>query len=126
MDWRFYPSFTEDEFRCKHSKLIDMDVGFMRRLQNLRMAYGRPMKITSGYRDKSHPIEAKKETPGAHSTGHACDVAVRGYDALRLVQLAIVHGFTGIGVQQKGDVRFIHLDDLKDSDGFTRPTIWSY
>ena len=126
MDWRFYPSFTEDEFRCKHSKLIDMDVGFMRRLQNLRMAYGRPMKITSGYRDKSHPIEAKKSEPGAHSTGHACDVAVRGYDALRLVQLAIVHGFTGIGVQQKGDVRFIHLDDLKDSDGFTRPTIWSY
>ena len=98
----------------------------MRRLQNLRMAYGRPMKITSGYRDKSHPIEAKKSEPGAHSTGHACDVAVRGYDALRLVQLAIVHGFTGIGVQQKGDVRFIHLDDLKDSDGFTRPTIWSY
>lgn len=103
-----------------------MNADFMRRLQNLRMAYGKPMKITSGYRDKSHPIEAKKNEPGAHYTGHACDIAVRGADALRLVQLAIVHGFTGIGVQQKGDVRFIHIDDLTVADKFPRPNIWSY
>jgi hypothetical protein len=31
--------------------------------------------------------------------------------------------FTGIGIQQKGGARFIHLDDLT---GVGRPTVWSY
>jgi hypothetical protein len=35
---------------------------------------------------------------------------------------------TGIGVAQRGphDKRFIHLDDLKNSEQNPRPWIWSY
>ena len=102
-----------------------MQAGFMDRLQRLRTMYGKPMRVTSGYRDPSHPIEIKKSRPGAHSSGRAVDIAVRGEDALRLIQLAIQCGFTGIGVQQKGEGRFIHLDDLSGPD-WPRPTIWSY
>jgi hypothetical protein len=32
-------------------------------------------------------------------------------------------GFTGIGVQQKGSRRFIHLDVLQNPP---RPNVWSY
>ena len=32
----------------------------------------------------------------------------------------------GIGVNQKGASRFIHLDDLDQSDSHTRPWVWSY
>ena len=59
------------------------------------------------------------------STGRAADVAVHGVDALRLLQLALQCGFTGIGVQQKGGGRFIHLDDI--SNGYLpRPALWTY
>ncbi|MDP2715526.1 D-Ala-D-Ala carboxypeptidase family metallohydrolase [Rheinheimera sp.] len=124
MDWSYYPNFTESEFACKHTGECKMQPAFMERLQTLRIAYGKPMQISSGYRSPSHPIEAIKTKPGVHSSGRACDVVVRGADALKLIELAIKHGFTGIGVNQKGASRFIHLDDLTNAD--SRPTIWSY
>ena len=126
MNWSNYPSFTVGEFRCKHTGQIRMNAGFMDRLQALRTEYGKAMVISSGYRDPAHPIEARKSEPGAHSTGHACDVLVRGGDALRLIGLALKHGFTGIGVKQSGGSRFIHLDDLQHEPNRPRPWVWSY
>lgn len=126
LEWHRYPNFQPQEFRCKHTGRLRMDAGFMDRLQGLRRAYGRPMLITSGYRDHSHPVEAGKSAPGPHALGRACDVAVSGADALTLITLAVRHGFTGIGVQQKGSSRFIHLDDLEAAAQRPRPTIWSY
>lgn len=126
MNWSNYPNFSAGEFRCKHTGQLRMDAGFMDRLQALRTDYGKPMVISSGYRDKAHPIEARKSEPGAHSTGHACDVTVRGGDALRLIGLALKNGFTGIGVKQSGDSRFIHFDDLHHEPNRPRPWVWSY
>jgi len=109
-----------------------MDTATMDRLQRVRSAYGRGMTISSGYRDVTHPIEATKiakfGNAGAHSTGRAVDIAVRGGDAVRLLQLALAEGFTGIGIQQKGEGRFLHLDDIQPEDEFhvPRPWIWSY
>lgn len=122
MDWSEFPNFTQAEFMCRHTGKCEMSPEFMCRLQHLRQVYGKPMRITSGYRDRTHPIEAAKSAPGEHSTGHAADVAVQGADALRLVQLALGLGFTRIGVQQKGGGRFIHLGDSTDLPS----TIWSY
>ncbi|KZX61306.1 peptidase M15A [Alcanivorax sp. HI0033] len=98
----------------------------MEKLQALRTEYGKPMTVTSGYRHPTHPIEARKASPGAHASGRAADIAVQGGDALKLIELALKHGFTGIGVNQKGDGRFIHLDDLKHEPGRPRPWVWSY
>lgn len=83
------------------------------------------MIINSGYRSQRHSIEAAKSSPGSHTTGRACDVRVFGADAYNLVRLAAKHGFSRIGVSQKGAIssRFIHLDDNPD---FPNPTIWSY
>ena len=103
-----------------------MQPEFMDKLQKLREAYGKPMRITSGYRHKTHPIEAKKSKIGAHATGQAADIGVDRADAYELLKLALEIGFTGIGVQQKGGGRFIHLDTLEASADFIRPTIWSY
>jgi len=103
-----------------------MNPEFIDKLNDLRLAFGKPMKITSGFRDVTHPIEAKKNTPGAHTTGQAADIAVSREDAFDLLSLALTKGFTGIGIQQKGSGRFIHLDTLKNSPERPRPTIWSY
>lgn len=123
MDWTKYPNFSESEFRCRHCGKVEMSPYFMARLQQLRNAYGKPMIITSGYRCPDHPVEAKKSTPGVHTMGMAADIAVSGSDAYELLNLAFGHGFTGIGVNQKGDGRFIHLDTWREPP---RPNVWSY
>lgn len=126
IDWSKYPNFTPSEFRCKHTGQIHVDAAFMGRLQRLRDEFGKPMIINSGYRHSSHPEEAGKTEPGAHTSGRACDIRVQGSDALRLITLAVKHGFTGIGVNQKGPARFIHLDDLEHQPNRPRPWVWSY
>jgi zinc D-Ala-D-Ala carboxypeptidase len=126
MDWSKYPNFTEEEFRCKQTGRINMQESFMDRLQALRTAYGKPMIITSGFRHISHSAERQKARPGAHVYGHAADIAVSHADAYELIAMAIKHGFTGIGVQQKGNGRFIHLDDMPADVARPRPTVWSY
>lgn len=126
IDWNNYPNFSKREFDCKQTGENAMHPEFMARLQQLRSEFNAPMIISSGYRSPRHSVEARKARPGAHAEGRACDVAVTGYAALRLVELAIAHGFTGIGINQKGAGRFIHLDDISGNPRFPRPTIWSY
>lgn len=123
MDWSKYPNFSKHEFACRHTGRCEMHPDHMARLQALRLEFGRPMPVSSGYRDPSHPIEAGKQRPGEHTTGRATDIRVEGAEALALVFLAVKHGFTRVGVQQKGPGRFIHLGDSPD---FPSPAIWSY
>jgi len=126
MDWNTSTYFSQHEFKCSHTGQCDMNPEFIDKLNDLRLAFGKPMTITSGYRHVSHPIERKKQTPGAHTTGQAADIAVSREDAFHLLSLALSKGFTGIGIQQKGSGRFIHLDTLENSPERPRPTIWSY
>tara|TARA_R110001583_G_scaffold25218_6_gene91455 strand:+ start:4157 stop:4540 length:384 start_codon:yes stop_codon:yes gene_type:complete len=127
MNWQNYPNFSEAEFRCKHTGKLAMDEGFMGRLQALRTDYGKPLPISSGYRHETHPIEAAKEGgPGPHTTGRACDIKIMGGNALTLIALAVKHGFTGVGVRQKGSKRFLHIDDLPHEFKRPRPWVWSY
>lgn len=126
MNWDKYKNFSADEFKCSHCGANEMKEEFMDRLQALRTAYNKPMKITSGYRCSKHPIETAKDKPGAHASGMAADVGIQGAEAHRLLQLALELGFTGIGVQQKGSGRFLHLDIIKNDPDAPRPTVWSY
>lgn len=121
-DWDRWPNFTQSEMACKHTGKDGMRPETMDRLQAVRIAYGKPMPVTSGYRDATHPIEARKAAPGAHASGQAVDIAVGpGQDVYELVQLAMAHGFRGIGISQRGgQARFVHLDDLP------RFAMWSY
>lgn len=126
MSWSS-PYFTKDEMKCQCGCRQDgMSDTFMDRLTSLRADWGRPMVVNSAYRCPNHPIEARKAKPGAHASGRAVDIAIQGEDARELLKMALEHGFTGIGVQQKGSSRFLHFDDLLAEDGFSRPTIWSY
>jgi zinc D-Ala-D-Ala carboxypeptidase len=119
--------FSDKEMACQHCGALKTDPDFMDALDSLREAYGKPLIVTSGYRCPEHPIEAKKARAGAHTTGKAVDLAVDRGDAYELLKLAIATGkFTGIGIQQKGSGRFIHLDICEEPEMSPRPTIWSY
>ena len=125
--WHLYPNFSKEEFDCKHTGKNEMKHSFMAKLQALRTAYDRPLRVTSGFRDYTHPVEAKKpKKNGAHPTGLACDIAIDRKEAYKVLKIALELGFTGIGFQQKGSGRFIHLDTIEDNGLQPRPSIWSY
>ena len=124
MDWAKYPNFSRAKLACSHCGAEGIRPELMDKVQALRVAYGKPMPETSGYRCPQHPAEAKKTVPGAHQLGLAIDIGVQGKDAYDLVKLATNMGFTGIGVQQKDTGRFIHLDVVNAE--LPRPMIWSY
>ena len=110
--------FTLEEFACKHTGKNNINESFVRRLDELRAACGFPFVITSGYRDPSHPAEARKSKGGVHTQGIAADIAVsNGVERATIIRNAIELGFNGIGVA-KG---FIHVDarDLPQ-------VVWTY
>lgn len=123
-----WPNFSESEMKCRETGECRMIPSFMDRLQRLRVEFNKPMAITSGYRSRHHSIELKKSRPGTHAMGCAVDIECVGTDALRLVELALKHGFTGVGVKQHSDInkRFIHLDDAPNATHRPRPWLWSY
>jgi uncharacterized protein YcbK (DUF882 family) len=114
--------FKPQEFACKHCGENKMDSDFTLWLDSVRHEFGRPMIVTSGYRCPEHNQKVSSTGPnGPHTTGKAVDIGVSGKDAYDLVLLAMQMGVKGIGINQKGASRFIHLD-------MSRPTnmIWSY
>lgn len=127
-----YRNFTRSEFACKCGQCAsngsEVSDDLLDALQALRTMCDFPFAITSGYRCPSHPIEKKKIKAGTHAMGLAVDIAASHGEALHLLKLALASGlFTGVGVQQKGSGRFIHLDVADDDEvDVPRPSIWSY
>jgi uncharacterized protein YcbK (DUF882 family) len=123
--WRWH-HFSHKEMACKGTGECRMSPEFMDTLEVIREEYGKPLTVTSGYRSPKYntQVSTTGET-GPHVQGQAVDIQIRGSDAFKLIQIALSHGITGLGVSQKGLSRFIHLDCLKPPD-FPRPTCWSY
>ena len=111
--------FNESEF----SNFEMMDEKLLTMLDDLREAYGYPIKLTSTYRSPDHPIEAKKKAPGEHAYGAAVDIACVGGEAtFKLVKAAIEVGFTRIGVSRKNN--FVHVGiGYPDAPPIT---LWTY
>lgn len=119
--------FSISEFACRHCNENHIDLGFVRELDELRHRYGKPLMVSSGYRCPVHNAKVSSTgRTGPHTTGKAADLLVDRRDAFQLLRLAMGMGFTGIGIQQKGGGRFIHLDILPNAPGQPRPTLWSY
>lgn len=125
-DWSKYaPYFKESEFKCKHTGKCLMQSDFMDLLLKLRTKYGKPIAISSGYRDWTHPEEIKKgHKNGEHTKGACADIAISHQDAFEILKLALELGFTRIGVNQKGNGRFLHIGI--GGDGLPNNLIWSY
>ncbi len=127
-EWGLYPNFKKSEFVCHHTGLCLMTHKFMSLLQKVRVQYGKPMIISSGYRDISHPVERDKREPGEHTMGLAADILIYGTDAMNLAHDAILMGIMRVGVAQKGDIckRFLHLGIGNQVDPRFPVSMWSY
>ena len=118
--------FKPKELKCKATGEEGFDKDFLETLNAIRHECGFSFALSSAYRSPQHPIEARKEVLGAHTTGKAVDILASGEKALEIIRMAQKHGIQRIGIQQKGSGRFIHLDACTEEDGFPCPAIWSY
>jgi len=126
-----WPYFSLEELKCHcgecKSTGAEMDNQFMQMLVLIRQKTRIILPVASAYRC---PAYNNKISPsgfhGAHTTGKAIDLNIRGGDALSVLKEALLLNITGVGVQQKGETRFIHLDSCTPKDGLPRPMIWSY
>ena len=121
--------FSEHELKCSCGcNRSDMDEEFLELLEDLRVWYGKPMILSSGFRCPAYNNHVSGTGySGPHTTGQAVDVLIHGVDVLCFLKGALKLGFSGIGVNQKGRLggRFIHLDNLSEPD-FPRPRLWTY
>lgn len=128
MNWNDYNDFDKWEFDCKHTGKNKMRPEFISVLQQIRTTYGKVMRINSGYRDFTHPIERGKlnrgKEVGAHAYGVAADIAVSGEDAMELFVIAFSYGIRRIGVYQRGQERFLHMDIGDRELGFPK-ALWT-
>ena len=124
LNWSDYPNFGPAEFSCSHCGELKIDESFLAILQEIRNQIAKPLRITSGYRCPIHNQNVSSTgADGPHTTGRAADIGIQGSDAWALLRIAASFPeIRGIGVNQKGRARFIHLDTLPHN----RPTVWSY
>jgi len=110
--------FKLSDFDCKETGNNEMSEDFLIKLDELRHKCGFPFIITSGYRDPTHSIEARKAKAGTHARGIASDIRINnGKEAYDIIKNAQSMGFNGIGVAKS----FIHVDIRKGM-----PVLWSY
>ena len=130
--WDTIEYFTKEEMACNcgHKDCPRHGMAFMqmKRLDQLRRAYGGPLAVSSGFRCRNHSRERHKNFPGSHVEGKATDIPIFGSNARTLIGLAIKCGFGGIGVYQSGDIssRFVHVDTVSPTSYRSRPWIWTY
>lgn len=61
-----------------HKGQEGIDPGFAGILKETSSFLGQPLKILSGHRDSSHPVEAAKASPGEHAHKDAVDIDMTG------------------------------------------------
>lgn len=126
---KMYKYFKDTELKCKcgtcGSTGGEMDLEFMRKLDSIREKCGFPLVVTSAYRCPKHnELTSSTGLSGPHTTGRAIDIAVDRGKAYTFLFWSLTMGMKGVGLSQKGENRFIHVDDLDDRQ--PRPTIWTY
>jgi zinc D-Ala-D-Ala carboxypeptidase len=114
--------FSLDEFSSPDlpNSGVNMDSGFLQKLDNARQIAGIPFKINSGYRTIEHNTKVAGKPNSSHLVGKAADISVTGStDRWVIIDSLIKAGFNRIGIAKT----FIHVD----SDENKSPNvIWTY
>lgn len=111
--------FTFAELACKASGKVQLAPGFGEKLIDLRIAYGRPMVVTSCCRSHAHNKNVNGNERSLHvydkpfwPTGGTCAIDIAITDPSRRADLAVLALNMGwwVGFNEK----FLHLDRRVD------------
>lgn len=122
--WKYFDPSIDTKLRCSCGcGRMEMNDTFMKKLDSVRERAGFGFRVTSGYRCPTYNSKVSSTGErGPHTTGRAVDIAAASSTMrLAIIEAAQKEGFRRFGVAKT----FIHLDDLKESDGFPEG-IWSY
>lgn len=128
INWDDYPNFSRIELQCSHTSNCEIHPAILELLQSMRDEYGKPIFVSSGYRDPSHPVESIKDKPGEHTYGLAVDLICYGHQTLEYLKMAQDRGVTRLGVFQRGRAsgRFIHLGLGDKLSNQFQTAVWTY
>lgn len=99
-------NFMLSEFACKDgSKTIIINPLLIEKIQKVREITGRPIVVTSAYRNPVHNKNVGGNPKSLHMEGLALDV-IPNIDKDKFADICKSVGFTGIGVYGT----FVHLD----------------
>ena len=120
---QFFNYDTDKMLACSCCGVKGMKPSFLMRLDQIRKDVDEPLIITSGYRCSKHNRAVSSTGDnGPHTTGEAVDIKADSRLRFKIIQSAIKHGFTRIGVAKT----FIHIDSLGELEGFPSQRVWSY
>lgn len=111
-----WPNFRPAEFACRGEPGrggLRVAVALLDKLQALRIAMGRPMVVTSGYRSAGYNATLPGAAPNStHVQGLAADISMGNFpaDELLFYKQAKLIGFTGFGFYPEHRNIFMHLD----------------
>lgn len=110
--WR-WPNFSPHELSCRCPNDFGYckgeyfhDDDFLDRLQALRIAVGKPIRITSARRCPLRNARVKGAAFSQHKISIALDISLAGHDPVALARAAADVGFKGIGFGRS----FLHVD----------------
>lgn len=114
--------FKDNELSCRCGCGVMPDRNALEFLYVLRILYGKPIKIRSAARCRAHNKDEGGKDNSRHITddirkGTAFDIGIPPADEVLVLGLAIVAGFTGVGVKNND---FIHIDRRET------PAFWTY
>lgn len=105
--------FSTVEMDCPHCGKCNMQPEFMAKLEQLRVAYGKPITINSGYRCPEHNKAVGGAPNSFHMQGRAADIAVPNKaERYKLVKIAMQLGFSGIEISSV----HLHVDNRDQAD----------
>lgn len=100
-------NFKLSEFACRDgSEELMLDMDLVHKLQVLRNKLGKPIRVTSGYRNPEYNEKVGGVKNSQHLLGKAADIQVDGMDTVELSRHAKMVGFNGIGIYKN----FVHVD----------------
>ncbi len=104
-DWPF-AYFSPHELASRGNGAVCTVIAAGERLDALRRLLGKPLVVSSAYRDPLHNARVGGAPLSRHKAGDAADILAGGIPRRELLAAAENCGFTGIGLYRT----FIHLD----------------
>ena len=101
--------FTVREFACSDgSDEIRIDPNLVKYLEKIRAHFGKPVRITSGYRSPAYNAKVGGVKNSYHMKGMAADIVIDGAKSKEVAQYAETIGCGGIGWYEARN--FTHID----------------
>lgn len=106
-EWDFsrWPNFHPKEFSSPDNGQLYWWPEFFDKLQAVRRALGKPIKLNSAHRSWRHNL-AVGGAPRSEHKRMAVDISLRGHNRFHLLAACRAAGFTGFGYAQT----FLHVD----------------